>query len=81
MAQTQQSDPDVRADLEQLPALDPVDLDLEGASVADLVLYEEASRRAGRGPACSTGFLITADIRDAESGPTSTRIASLLALL
>lgn len=53
---------------QQPPTLHPVDLHIEGASVADMVLYE-ASLAGERGESgMLTGFLITADVPDAETG-------------
>jgi hypothetical protein len=53
---------------QQPPALHPVDLHIKGASVGDMVLYE-ASIAGEQGEAGTlTGFLITADVPDTETG-------------
>ena len=53
---------------QQPPTLHPVDLHLEGASVADLVLYEASVAGEQGESGMLTGFLITADVPDAETG-------------
>ena len=53
---------------QQPPALHPVDLHIEGASVADLVLYEATITGEQGESGTLTGFLITADMPDAETG-------------
>jgi hypothetical protein len=53
---------------QQPPALHPVDLHIEGASVADLVLYEASVTGEQGESGMLTGFLITADVPDAETG-------------
>jgi hypothetical protein len=53
---------------QQPPALHPVDLHLEGASVADMVLYEASVAGEQGESGMLTGFLITADVPDAETG-------------
>jgi hypothetical protein len=55
---------------QQPPALHPVDLHLEGASVADMVLYEASVAGEQGESGTLTGFLITADMPDAETGDT-----------
>ena len=53
---------------QQPPALHPVDLHIEGASVADLVLYEASLAGEQGESGMLTGFLITADVPDSETG-------------
>ncbi len=53
---------------QQPPALHPVDLHIEGASVADMVLYEATIAGEQGESGMLTGFLITADVPDAETG-------------
>jgi hypothetical protein len=53
---------------QQPPALHPVDLHIEGASVADMVLYEASIAGEQGESGLLTGFLITADVPDAETG-------------
>ena len=53
---------------QQPPALHPVDLHIEGASVADMVLYEASVAGEQGESGMLTGFLITADVPDAETG-------------
>ena len=53
---------------QQPPVLHPVDLHLEGASVADMVLYEATIAGEQAESGMLTGFLITADMPDAETG-------------
>ena len=53
---------------QQPPALHPGDLHIEGASVADMVLYEAAIAGEQGESGLLTGFLITADVPDAETG-------------
>jgi hypothetical protein len=53
---------------QQPPTLHPVDLHLEGASVADMVLYEASLAGEQGESGMLTGFLITADVPDAETG-------------
>jgi len=53
---------------QQPPALHPVDLHIEGASVGDMVLYEASIAGEQGESGMLTGFLITADIPDAETG-------------
>src|SRR5215212_10782271 len=53
---------------QQPPTLHPVDLHLEGASVADMVLYEASVAGEQGESGTLTGFLITADVPDAETG-------------
>ena len=53
---------------QQPPTLHPVDLHIEGASVADMVLYEASVAGEQGESGLLTGFLITADIPDAETG-------------
>ena len=55
---------------QQPPALHPVDLHTEGASVADMVLYEASVAGEQGESGTLTGFLITADMPDAETGDT-----------
>ncbi|BDX34808.1 hypothetical protein TUM20985_53550 [Mycobacterium antarcticum] len=53
---------------QQPPALHPVDADMPGASVADAVLYESVITGDHGENGLLTGFLITADVPDAETG-------------
>ncbi len=53
---------------QQPPALNPVDLHIEGTSVADLVLYEASVAGEQGESGMLTGFLITADVPDAVTG-------------
>jgi hypothetical protein len=53
---------------QQPPSLHPVDLHIEGASVADMVLYEASVAGEQGESGMLTGFLITADVPDAETG-------------
>ena len=53
---------------QQPPTLHPVDLHIEGASVAEMVLYEAAIAGEQGEAGLLTGFLITADVPDAETG-------------
>ena len=53
---------------QQPPTLHPVDLHIEGASVADMVLYEASIAGEQGESGLLTGFLITADVPDAETG-------------
>ena len=53
---------------QQPPTLHPVDLHIEGASVADMVLYEASVAGEQGESGVLTGFLITADVPDAETG-------------
>ena len=53
---------------QQPPTLHSVDLHMEGASVADMVLYEAAIAGEEGESGMLTGFLITADVPDAETG-------------
>ena len=53
---------------QQPPTLHPIDLHIEGASVADMVLYEAAIAGEQGESGTLTGFLITADMPDAETG-------------
>jgi hypothetical protein len=55
---------------QQPPTLHPIDLHIEGASVADMVLYEAAIAGEQGESGTLTGFLITADMPDAETGDT-----------
>jgi hypothetical protein len=55
---------------QQTPTLHPIDLHTEGASVADMVLYEAAITGEQGESGMLTGFLITADMPDAETGDT-----------
>ena len=63
---------------QQPPTLHPVDLHIEGASVADMVLYE-ATLAGERGESGTlTGVLITADVPDPETGdPHQDRLGQL----
>jgi hypothetical protein len=53
---------------QQPPTLHPVDLHIAGASVADMVLYEASVAGEQEESGMLTGFLITADVPDAETG-------------
>ena len=53
---------------QQPPTLHPIDLHIEGASVADMVLYEATIAGEQGESGMLTGFLITADVPDAETG-------------
>ncbi len=53
---------------QQPPTLHPIDLHIEGASVADMVLYEASIAGELGESGMLTGFLITADVPDAETG-------------
>ena len=53
---------------QQPPTLHPIDLHIEGASVADMVLYEATIAGDQGESGMLTGFLITADVPDAETG-------------
>jgi hypothetical protein len=53
---------------QQPPALHPVDQDAPGLSVADAVLYESTISGEHGESGLLTGFLITADVPDAETG-------------
>lgn len=53
---------------QQPPDLHPVDLHTAGASVADMVLYEASIAGEQGESGTLTGFLITADVPDAETG-------------
>ena len=53
---------------QQPPVLHAIDLHTEGASVADMVLYEATIAGEQGESGMLTGFLITADIPDAETG-------------
>ncbi len=52
---------------QQPPTLHPIDLHIEGASVADMVLYEASIAGELGESGLLTGFLITADVPDAET--------------
>ena len=52
---------------QQPPTLHPIDLHIEGASVADMVLYEATIAGEQGESGMLTGFLITADVPDAET--------------
>jgi hypothetical protein len=53
---------------QQPPALHPIDQHTPGLSVADAVLYESAITGEHGESGVLTGFLITADVPDAETG-------------
>ncbi len=52
---------------QQPPTLHPIDLHIEGSSVADMVLYEATIAGEQGESGMLTGFLITADVPDAET--------------
>ena len=63
---------------QQPPTLHPVDLHVEGASVADMVLYEAAIAGERGESGTLTGVLITADVPDPETGdPHQDRLGQL----
>ena len=63
---------------QQPPTLHPIDLHIEGASVADMVLYEATIAGEQGESGMLTGFLITADVPDAEtSDPHQDRLGQL----
>ncbi len=53
---------------QQPPALHPIDQGAPGSSVADAVLYESVISGEHGESGIPTGFLITADVPDAETG-------------
>ena len=67
-----QAEPSTRSFVltQQPPTLHPVDLHTEGASVADMVLYEATITGEQGESGMLTGVLITADVPDAETGDT-----------
>ena len=63
---------------QQPPTLHPIDLHIEGASVADMVLYEATIAGEQGESGMLTGFLITADVPDVETGdPHQDRLGQL----
>jgi hypothetical protein len=63
---------------QQPPVLHAIDLHTEGASVADMVLYEAAIAGEQGESGTLTGFLITADVPDPETGdPHQDRLGQL----
>jgi len=63
---------------QQPPVLHAIDLHTEGASVADMVLYEAAIAGERGETGMLTGFLVTADVPDAGTGdPHQDRLGQL----